>query len=164
MGRRRPGQGILRVRKQLQRIDSKFELTEPKTDRSRRTIALPAFAVAALREHRVRQLQERLLAGDRWQEWRLVFTTARGTPIDASNLTGQYHRLLEQAGLPRRRFHDLRHTCATLLLLQGEDLRVVMDVLGHSQISLTANTYQHVREALKRGAADKMQALFAAQR
>ncbi len=67
-----------------------------------------------------------------------------------------------KAGLPRRRFHDLRHTCATLLLIQGEDLRVVMEVLGHSQISLTANTYQHVVQSLKRGAADRMQALFAA--
>jgi integrase len=154
---------VLHVRKQVQRIEGKLTLVEPKTAKSRRSVALPTFAVDALRAHKVRQLEERLLAGNRWQDWGLVFPSATGTPMDASNLIGQYHRLLERAGLPRRRFHDLRHTCATLLLIQGEDLRVVMEVLGHSQISLTANTYQHVAQSLKRGAADRMQALFAAQ-
>jgi integrase len=155
----------LRVRQQVQRIKGKgLQFTEPKTERSRRTLALPPFAVDALRDHRVRQLQERLLAGNSWRDNDLVFPSTLGTPMDASNLIGQYHRLLKQAGLPPRRVHDLRHTCATLLLVQGEDLRVVMEVLGHSQISLTANTYQHVAESLKRGAADKMQALFASRR
>lgn len=154
----------LRVRAQLQRIDGKLRLTEPKSKRSRRLVSLPAFAVDALREHRVRQLQERLLAGSRWQDHGLVFPSTIGTPMDARNLVTQYHRLLEQAGLPRKRFHDLRHTCATLLLIQGEDLNVVKEVLGHSQISLTADTYQHVAEALKRGAADRMQALLGAER
>ena len=152
------------VRKQLQRIEGKLQLTEPKTERSRRTIALPPFAVDALRLHRIRQLQEKLIGGDGWNEWNLVFTSATGTPLDASNLSGQYHRLLRKANLPRKRFHDLRHTCATLLLLQGEDLRVVMEVLGHSQITLTANTYQHVMQSMKRKAADRMQALFGASR
>jgi integrase len=155
--------GTLRVRKQLQRIDGTLQLTEPKTDRSRRLIVLPAFAVDSLREHRLRQLQERLLAGTRWQDHGLVFPSTIGTPLEPRNLLRQFHAMLGRAGLQRCRFQDLRHTCATLLLIQGEDLRVVMDVLGHSQISLTANTYQHVREALKR-AADKMQALFATQR
>lgn len=165
--------GMLLVRRQLQRlkgelVDGKRQrgrvvLAETKTDRSRRTIALPAFAVQALREHRVRQLEERLQMGARWkgcEQGELVFPSIFGTPLDARNLIRQYHALLEKAGIPRRRFHDLRHTCATLLLVQGEDLRVVMEVLGHSQITLTANTYQHVVQSLKRGAADKMQALL----
>lgn len=153
--------GNLHVRKQLQRIDGKLRLTEPKTTRSRRSVALPLFAVDALREHRVRQLEERLLAGSRWQDQGLVFPSTIGTPLDTRNLVHRYHALLERAGLPRRRFHDLRHTCPTLLLIQGEDLRVVMEVLGHSQITLMANTYQHVVQSLKRGAADRMQAIFA---
>jgi integrase len=153
--------GKLRVRKQLQRIDGRLVLSEPKTECSRRTMALPGFAVDSLREHRVRQLEERLAAGSRWRENSLVFPSTIGTPIEPRNVTRHFKALLREAGLPETtRFHDLRHTCATLLLMQGEDLRVVMDVLGHSQISLTANTYQHVRESLKRGAANKMQTLF----
>jgi len=151
---------MLRVRKQLQRIDGKLQLTEPKTARSRRSIALPGFAVQALREHRVRQFEERLLAGSRWQDMGLVFPSTIGTPVEPRNLVPQYHRLLDRAGLPAKRFHDLRHTCATLLLIQGEDIRVVMDVHGHSQISLTANTYQHVVQSLKERAADRMEAMF----
>jgi integrase len=136
--------GTLRVQKQLQRIDGKLVLTEPKTARSRRTIALPPFAVDAIRHHRVRQLEERLAAGERWHDSGLVFTSTVGTPLEPRNTLRDFHRTLRLAGLPRKRFHDLRHTCATLLLIQGEDLWVVMDVLGHSQITLTANTYQHV--------------------
>src|SRR5579883_2482945 len=90
----------------------------------------------------------------------LVFTSTIGTPLEAWSIGRHYHRRFQQAGLPRRPFHTLRHTCATLLLLQGVDLRVVMEVLGHSQISLTANTYTHVAEALKRQAAERLEALF----
>ena len=98
--------------------------------------------------------------GSRWQDMGLVFPSTIGTPLEPRNLVRQYHRLLDRAGLPAKRFHDLRHTCATLLLIQGEDIRVVMDVLGHSQISLTANTYQHVVQSLKERAADRMEAMF----
>ena len=110
------------------------------------------------------QLQERLLAGERWLDHGPVFPSTIGTPLDPPDIVQQYHELLEKAGLPRCRFQDLRHTCATLLLLHGENLRAVamMEVLGHPQISLTANTYQHVMESLKRGAAEKMQSLLAA--
>ncbi|HEV2415961.1 MAG TPA: tyrosine-type recombinase/integrase [Candidatus Dormibacteraeota bacterium] len=80
------------------------------------------------------------VAGKRWHETGLVFTTPIGSPLDGTAVTKQFHRVLENAGLPRRRFHDLRHSCATLLLVQGVSPRVVMDVLGHSQIGLTMNT------------------------
>lgn len=88
-----------------------------------------------------------------------MFPSPTGKP-PGRNPTRQHRARLDKAGLSRRRSNDRRHTCATLLLVQGEDLRVVMEVLGHSPISLTANTYQHVVESLKRGAADKMQALL----
>ena len=148
--------GRLTVRVALQRLDGRLQLVEPKTVRSRRTIALPQTAVSALRTHRAQQLQERLFAGSRWQGTGLVFTTTFGTPIDARNLTRQFHRILREADLPRIRFHDLRHTCASLLLAQGVHPRVVMEILGHSQISLTMDTYSHVIPALQREAAGQM--------
>ena len=148
--------GTLRVRYALQRIEGKFELVEPKTTKSRRTLYLPAMTLGALREHRTGQLEERLAAGPTWTESDLVFTTPTGTPIDSRNLTLSFQRLLQRSGLPKRRFHDLRHSCATLLLVQGVPARVVMETLGHSQISLTLNTYSHVPSELQREAAVRM--------
>jgi len=81
-------------------------------------------------------------------------------PLDGSAISKQFHRVLERAGLPQRRFHDLRHSCATLQLVQGVSPRVVMDVLGHSQIGLTMNTYSHVIPELRREAADRMDHLL----
>jgi integrase len=152
--------GELRVRVALQRIAGKLQLVEPKTRQSRRTIPLPQVAVNALRAHRVSQLEERLLAGDRWVDTGLVFCTPKGTPLDARNVTRRFQKLLKQTDLPHQRFHDLRHTCATLLLVQGVPPRVVMEILGHSQISLTMDTYTHVVPALKREAANRMDALL----
>lgn len=131
-------------------------LTETKSDRSRRKIALPAPLVAALRAHRVRQLEERLAAGSRWQESGLVFTSSVGTPIEPRNLFRSFKAALNKAGLPDIRFHDLRHSAASLMLAQGVPLRVVMEVLGHSSISLTANTYSHVMPSLVQDATDKV--------
>jgi len=148
--------GTLRVRYALQRIDGRFELVEPKTLKSRRTLYLPALTLGALREHRTRQLEERLAFGPEWARTDLVFTTPLGTPIDANNLRHSFQRYLKGIGLPKRRFHDLRHSCATLLLVQGVPARVVMETLGHSQISLTLNTYSHVPSELQREAAVRM--------
>jgi integrase len=152
--------GTLTVRVTLQRIGKKIEFVEPKTARSRRTIALPAVAVAALRRHRSRQLKERLVAGTDWKEHGLVFASSIGTPLDSRNVTHRLQEMLDDAGLPRLRFHDLRHTAASLLLAQGVHPRVVMEILGHSQIKLTMDTYSHVIPALQREAADKMNAIL----
>ena len=145
------------VRRVLQRIDGKLQFFETKTARSRRTVSLPKTIVADLRAHRLRQLEERLWAGSRWQEHGLVFTTTIGTPLDGSNVTHRLQAILERAGLPRMRFHDLRHAAASLLLARGVSPRVVMELLGHSQISLTLNTYSHVIPALLSAAADQME-------
>ena len=154
--------GALRVRRAAQRIPHEgVRLVETKTARSRRTLALPPVVVRALREHRGRQVEERLAAGEDWQDLGLVFTSEIGTPLDGPNVTHRFHRLLARAGLPRMRFHDLRHACASLLLAQGVHPRVVMETLGHSQISLTMNTYSHVLPALQREAADQMEAALA---
>lgn len=150
--------GQLRVRHSLRRVSKQgLQLTETKTPRSRRMVALPASIVAALRSHKARQSEERLLAGESWRETGFVFTSEIGTPVDGSSVTRRFQRLLAQAGLPRLRFHDLRHGCASLLLAQGVHPRVVMETLGHSQIALTMNTYSHVIPALQREAADRME-------
>ena len=153
--------GVLRVRVALQRIDGVPQLVEPKTPRSHRTIALPRPLAAHLRAHRTRQITERL-ACPRWQDWDLVFPSSVGTPLSPQNLTKRYKALLRDAGLPAMRFHDLRHSCASLLLAQGVPARVVMETLGHSQIGLTLNTYAHVMPELQRQAAEAMERLFPA--
>ena len=152
--------GTITVRHALQRVDGVYELVEPKTRRSARTIAIPRVALAILRDHRSVQLQDRLLQGSRWKGRGLVFTTETGSPLDGTNVTHHLQLLLARAGLPRQRFHDLRHACASLLLTQGVHPRVVMEMLGHSQISLTMNTYSHVLPSLQRDAADKLDSLM----
>jgi integrase len=150
----------LRVRRALQVLKGKTSFVEPKSARSRRTIALPSVTTEALRRHRKRQLEERLLVGPRWQEQGLVFTSTIGTPIHPRNLIRHYHNALKAAGLPSKRFHDLRHTCASLLLVQGVQPRVVMEILGHSQFSITMDTYSHVMPTLHQDAAGRMNALL----
>jgi integrase len=130
------------------------ELAEPKTERARRTLRLGIDTLSALREHRRRQLEERLAAGRRWVDGDFVFATSIGTPLDSRNVTKAFQRTLARAGLAHQRFHDLRHACATLLLEHGEELGVVSRILGHSQIATTADVYAHLTPAmLERSAA-----------
>lgn len=151
----------LRVIYALQRIEGRLQLVEPKTERSRRVLPLPETVHSALRSHRSRQLEERLALGSCWKETGLVFTSTIGTPLEPRNVVRKFHALLKKAGLPHSRFHDLRHSCASLLLAQGVPARTVMDVLGHSQISLTMNTYAHVMPAMKQDAMDLMESILA---
>lgn len=153
--------GTLTVRHAMQRIAGVPTFVEPKTALSRRTVPLPPSAVTALRTQRVRQLEERLLAGGQWRDWALVFASSIGTPLDSRNVTTRFQRLLSEAGLPRQRFHDLRHCAASLLLSGGVPARTIMGILGHSQISLTMNTYAHLSPALERDAADRMESFLA---
>jgi integrase len=150
----------LTVRHQLQRIDGVLKLVEPKTAKARRTIPLPAFAIDSLRSHRAKQLEMSLFNADVWQKSDLVFTSTIGSPADPRNIRRTLYQILEDFDLPKLRFHDLRHTCATLLLAQGTDARTIMETLGHSQITLTMNTYSHVMPQLQRDAADRMDAVF----
>lgn len=152
--------GRWHVRRQLQRRAGSIAFTEPKTARSRRTVDIPASLVAALRSHRARQLEERLVA-DSWDGGDLVFTNRQGGPLVGTEVTKRLQRLARGAGIDNLRFHDLRHTCATLLLAQQVPARVVMELLGHSQIGLTMNLYSHVIPALRREAADRMEAALA---
>jgi integrase len=128
-------------------------------------VAQPAVSVAALKAHRAFQGTERRLASDRWREHGLVFPSSVGTPLEPRNLLRHFratcvkHGLLRANGRPYR-FHDLRQTAASFLLAQGVPMRVVMEVLGHSQIGLTADTYSHVAPEVQRAAAERMEELL----
>jgi integrase len=157
--------GWLRVNHSLQRQAGSLRLVAPKTARSRRVVSLPAVAVQALRDHCVRQVEDRSAAGAAWRDTGLIFATRQGGPLEPGNVVRSFKRALERAGLPAMRFHDLRHSCATLLLVQGVAPRVVMEILGHSQISLTMDTYTSVIPALQEeAAAAKLDELIAGKR
>jgi integrase len=152
--------GALFVRRAVQRIDGALRFVAPKTHRSTRPVPLPALAVQALRAHRSRQARERLAAGESWQDLDLVFATTIGTPMEPRNVNRRFGRLRSAAGLDWLRLHDLRHAFATFLLDQGEELRTVMELLGHSTIRLTADTYGHVLPARAREASKAIDRLL----
>jgi integrase len=156
--------GTLAIQRSLQRIGREWRFLEPKTARSRRVIPLPNPVVSALREHRARQLQERLRVGGAWegQQWgELVFCDELGRPLSGFHVLRRFKALLAAAGLPPMRYHDLRHGAASLMAVQGVPARVAMELLGHAQISTTMNIYAHVAPELQRDAADRVsQALW----
>jgi integrase len=150
-----------KLHKEWRPVRSTLRVTEPKSARSRRTVRLPAVVLTALKAHRTQQRKERLAAGGAWEDSGLVFTSPVGSALDPRNVTREFKALLVSASLPDIRFHDLRHTAATLLLAQGVDPRTIMETLGHSQISLTMNAYSHVLPALQADAAARMNAILA---
>jgi integrase len=172
--------GTLQVNQSLQRIKkpgekkSRLELISLKTQGSRRRIELPEVAVSALRAHQALQKQERKKAGSRWREFGMVFTTSIGTMLDQRNMLRAFYAIMNTPDpndpdpdpkkkrnlLPRLRFHDLRHSAATLLLAQGVHPRYIMDLLGHSSISLTMNTYGHVLQEMRRETAKQTDEVF----
>ena len=150
--------GILQVKRQLQRVPGKgVRLSEPKTKAGRRQIQLGPESVNQLIIHRRRQDIER--EGDRWEEHGLVFPSSVGTPTGQRNLIRSFKRLLKKAGLPDIRFHDLRHTAATLMLLNGIPLIVVSRRLGHSKPSVTLDIYGHYLPGMQAEAAVMMDEL-----
>jgi len=134
-------------------------LADPKTDASKRTLHLGSVATT-LRTHRTRQLEDRMRAGRSWQDGDFVFTTKLGEPLDTSTVTRAFQAALRRAGLPRQRFHDLRHAFATLHLEAGEELIVVSRMLGHSTISTTADVYAHVTPAMLDRTAERMDGIL----
>jgi integrase len=149
--------GVVHVRHTLIRgMDGRPHLGDPKTAQSRRSIMLSRDATDALERQREIVTQYRLMAGSRWQEHDLVFPTSIGTFADGPTVTRAIQQLLEEAGLPRQRFYDLRHATASLQLAEGADIFEVKELLGHSQISLTANTYGHMTRKLAGRTAARM--------
>jgi integrase len=123
--------------------------SEPKTVKSRRRIRLPLFVVEVLLRHRTRQEEQRCESADAWIDRDLVFTTVEGNYIALTTLLRAFNSVLKQAGLPRMRFHDLRHSAATILLSRGTRPKVVQEILGHSQIAMTLDVYSHVLPSMQ---------------
>ena len=102
--------------------------------------------------------------GQKWDDYGLVFTGERGQPLYGPNVTRRFQNILEAAGLPRMRFHDLRHSCASLLLAQGVPLSTIQEVLGHTSYAFTRDVYAHLSDELKRDAAIAMDVALGAPR
>ncbi|MGW7041252.1 tyrosine-type recombinase/integrase [Streptomyces avermitilis] len=147
--------GTASIRRTLQRTNSGGLTALPtKTHSSERRIALPTPCLRSIQQHRSRQRQEREAAGKGWQVSGYVFTRPNGAPIEGATLTRHFNSILRQARIRRIRFHDLRHSAATLLLEQGVELVVIKELLGHAHIGVTATVYAHVRLRLQRDAID----------
>src|SRR3954465_10026851 len=147
----------LTVRRSIHRVrGGGLIYEEPKSKRSHRTLALPMPLVGELHRHKAAQLGERMLAGSEWHDEDLVFAQPNGRPIDKKTDYDDWTRLLQEAGVRHVRLHDGRHTAATLLLSENVHPRVVMELLGHSQMRTTMDIYSHVIPALAREAADRM--------
>jgi integrase len=148
--------GTVRVRRVLAREDGQWFFREPKSRTGRRAVPLPGVCAEALKAHRKRQLEERMLAGELWEQWDLVFTTLHGRPLCRTEVSHEFSTLQRRAGVSHHRLYDSRHTAASLLLAQGVSPRVVMEILGHSSFALTMDTYTHVMTPLLRDAAEAM--------
>jgi integrase len=151
---------LLRVRMQLKREEREWVWKEPKTRRSRRQIALAAPVVEVLQRHRARQEAERLSLESAWRDCDLVFCNKMGGPLFARNLVRSFMTLLEKAAIPHIRFHDLRHTAATLLLSARVNPKVVSEMLGHASVSITLDIYSHVIPDMQQDAAAAMAQLL----
>jgi len=150
----------LRVGQTVQRVSGRLLLAPPKTESSKRLLPLPMKVERALARHAERQEEERAAWGEGWNAAGLVFPSTAGTPIEPRNLVRHFKTLLQRADLPNIRFHDLRHGCATVLISQGVHPRIVMEIMGHSQISVTMNTYGHVLPETQREAARLLDQLY----
>ena len=151
--------GVLVVRRALKHTRERgYFLGEPKTAGSSRTLVPPTQVMEALRTHKDKQRFEWVMAAHSWvgDDWNLVFARPDGHPLNTSAVTQRFQRVLAEAGLPRKRFHDLRHGAATYLLAKGVPMKVVQDVLGHTQLSTTADIYTHVMPELQRDASEKV--------
>jgi integrase len=149
--------GTLRVGRALVRERGHYTLGETKTRRGMRQINLTPRTVNALRVHRKMQLEEKMRRADLYKDHGLIFASGVGTLVHPENMVkGSLRPLLEKSGLPEIRFHDLRHTCATLLLGRGVHPKLVQELLGHATIAMTLDTYSHYLPSMGDQAAGAM--------
>ncbi|KPU43004.1 tyrosine recombinase XerC [Oxobacter pfennigii] len=160
----------LKVRQSLKKVtiiaadaSRKHKIIEqtPKSPTSKRAVPIPSNILSTLEDHKRQQEKEKADAGSSYNETDYVFTTELGNPIDASNFLRSYARILKKANIPYRKFHAIRHTYATKLFERGVPLKTVQELLGHSDISITAKIYTHVMPEEKTRAVDKLNDLFA---
>jgi integrase len=153
--------GMLHVRRTANRYPGYgFVENDPKTKRSRRNIMLSDIALQALRDHQLLQTKVKTEAHEQWQERDLVFSDHSGGFLTPETVWRHFQSLLEKAALPHMRFHDLRHSAATILLTMGVHPKVVQELLGHSTIAITMDTYSHLLPSMQRDAAGKMNEVF----
>lgn len=147
----------LQIRHALQRVDGRLQLVPTKTEESQRSVRLPDAVVASLREHLARREQEKAWAADDWVETGRLFTTRRGTMLDARNMLREYYKLRAASGLPKIRFQDLRHSAASLLHAAGVPSHAIQKLLGHASVRTTEEIYTHVTTDMESEAAEKME-------
>ncbi|MEW6423663.1 MAG: tyrosine-type recombinase/integrase [Bacillota bacterium] len=163
--------GVLAVKESLARVKvddpsknggrkTRLDYLDPKTKSSKRIIPIPEDILKELKAHKTRQNEGRLFFGQNYHNENLVFCLEDGKPLDPRNFTRKFERLLRRAGIPKTRFHDLRHTFATRLLELNEHPKVVQELLGHAKITTTIDTYSHVDPELKKKAAARLNELF----
>jgi integrase len=140
---------VLSVQRTVIRMKGEFREGKPKTLKSKRNIVLPHFVIEALKKHMMQQMDAKLQSGSAWKENDLVFCSPDGGHMFSSTINKSFHKLLEAAGLPRMRFHDLRHSAATILLSMGVQTKVIQDLLGHSSYSVTMDIYSHVLPSMR---------------
>jgi integrase len=161
-------QETVQVRRSVSRVRGQgYQVFEPKTQKSRRMLTLPSFVLDMLERHRASQdevKQKAQEAGSQWQDHDLVFCNQYGSFLRPDRVRKQFQKLLAEAGLPHMRFHDLRHSAATILLSMGVPVKVVQEILGHSNISTTLNIYAHVLPTMQNEAMGKWDYLFGGQR
>ncbi len=146
---------MISVRQTLSYTGKGSEFQAPKTEHGKRAIAIPAQLVEALKRHKRQQAQEKLMLGQEYQDNDLVVATRFGTFVTARSLDRSWYKYLEESDVPKIRFHDLRHTHASLMLLQGVHPKVVSERLGHAYIGITLDTNSHVMPGLQEKAAAK---------
>ncbi|QCT03326.1 integrase [Paenibacillus algicola] len=156
--------GTIKVVQSISIRDDKGKpvIKEPKTRNSNRTISLPSSTVELLKKYRMHYLQEKMKILDRWEEKEreFVFTNANGGALHFSRPTKWWSVFLDYNGLKKIRFHDLRHTSATLLINQGVHAKIISERLGHADITTTMNVYGHALQSADKLAADKLNDVF----
>ncbi len=154
------GRAVLAVKRTLSRgKGGTYTYGTPKTAHGRRSIALPRSVVDSLKSQRLKQVESRWEAGLAKKDDDLVFATVLGEPLHPNSVDYRFKRLIKQAGVPEIRFHDMRHTCATLMLANNVHPKIVQERLGHADVSMTLNRYSHVTMDMQRDAADQLDAL-----
>jgi integrase len=152
----------IRIQRSLVRhSDGRWTLKEPKTSRARRTVTIPKTVEQTLQRHRKEQVEQRLQAGPEYQDHGFVFAVSNGSPLDWKVVVQRHFKpIRKRAGLPGLRPYDLRHTCATLLLGSGENVKVVSERLGHASAALTLDVYSHVLPDMQQRAAERLEGLL----
>ncbi|MGO4887994.1 tyrosine-type recombinase/integrase [Anaerobacillus sp. MEB173] len=149
--------GTVSVRQTLSRTSKGLLFEEPKTKSSKRLISIPNHVIDALKKHRVEQNKQKLIAGIGYEDHDLVACIETGKPINSRNLIRHFKRMIKESGVPDIRFHDLRHSHATIMLQLGEHPKVVSERLGHSKITVTLDLYSHVIPNMQKDAAFKFE-------